>query len=189
MRLLVVCGARALCETPAATRWAKREIARALSGYRVGENGLVASHVDLVGHGAARGPDTWADEIASWLGLPRVQLPCWGHVTRPLVCVGAKTRPVREWERYVYEPRDPHGRNARLMEWARDQRDAGHVVAVLALHAPWATTGGTAHAVRCARSHGLDVVEYTAPRETAPPSHGEAPSAPVDDRGRGDGPP
>lgn len=168
-RILVVCGARVLDATPASVRWSKREIAAAMSGFRVGDHGLVASHIDLVAHGDARGPDAWADEVAAWLGIPRVVFPCWGSRGWPVMRYDGRERAAKNaGDRYNYNPQNPHGRNAMLMKWAADRAEETNVVRVLALRAPWATTDGTGHAVRCATDRGLDVMALTCSLKCGP---------------------
>lgn len=169
-RLLVVTGSRSLDATLAAKTWALRELAAR----------IFAGDVDVVVHGACRhSPDDWADHLAH-------SLPSWGtiaHVIRwplpssrvvdhcaegagPYKIVKGHFVRLRDHDRYPYTT--PLERNAAMIRWAADQRDAGHVVRVLGLRTPWATTGGTAATLRHAQRAGLDVVELVCPPECGP---------------------
>lgn len=169
LRLLVVTGSRALNDTRASKTWALRILAEH----------VFAGDVDVVVTGACRrSPDDWADHLAN-------SRTSWGtvaHVIRWPVPGGSLTDHcdeggpykvvrghfvrLRDADRYPYTT--PLERNAAMIRWAADQRDAGHVVRVLGLRAPWATTGGTAATLRHAQRAGLDAVEYVCPREFGP---------------------
>lgn len=116
----------------------------------------------------------WAKaELAAWLGIPRVALPCFhAEIDRP-VLRRPPTAPrwTKDADRFRYDPKDPKGRNAALMAWGAAQRDAGHTVQVWALYAPWTATKGTAHAVGLARNHDLPVVERVASPDLMPDTH------------------
>lgn len=155
-RIIIVCGARVLADSADARSWAKGIIATR----------IVSGGASVVAHGGAIGPDSWADELASWLDLPRVVFALRGR--RAVLVVGGRVRDVRHAERYAYDSRDPLGRNGVLMRWSADRAAEGHEVSVLALHAPWSSTQGTAHAARMAREIGLQVMEFTAPPEMRP---------------------
>ncbi len=159
-RILVICGSRALDASPRPRRWAKREIAAALARFAP----------DVVVHGFARGPDTWADELAACLELPRVHFAL--SVDRPW-CFDARGvgRLAKGAERYTYDgaPKvKPLARNEAMMRWAADRSTEGHIVMVLALRAPWATTKGTAHALTCARDFELAVTAPDLPPDAWP---------------------
>lgn len=152
-RILVVCGARVLDAGAESRRWAKAVIARRMVGW----------DATLVAHGGARGPDTWADELAAWLGLPRVVfLP--GKT--PLIVTARGRRAIRGADRYLST--DPLSRNTAMMRWAADRAAEGHAVEVLALHAPWSTTHGTTHAVGVGRGFDLCVMQATAETKGSP---------------------
>lgn len=161
-KVLIVCGARVLDASPSARRWAKAELASAVLSFTP----------DLIAHGDARGPDRWADELAAWLGIPRVVFAIFGGLSDPYVPIVRRpdrsTRPTKDAERFRYDPKDPKGRNAALMAWGAAQRDTGHAVQVCALYAPWTATRGTAHAAGLAREHGLVVTELTASPDLMP---------------------
>lgn len=164
-RILVVAGSRVLSDRSAAETWAKRAIASACARLEV----------ECVAHGNASGPDTWADDHAAWLGVPRVVFALLSS-GRPVVMLGPRARPIQRAEHYAYDHRDPLARNAALMRWAADRAAKGHVVEVLGLVAPWATTRGTDHALRCARDLELPVTRIEAPIDSgADPDERTAP--------------
>jgi hypothetical protein len=116
-RILVVAGSRVLGDRGAAEAWSKRAIASACARLAV----------QCVAHGNAPGPDTWADEHAAWLGLPRVAFTLM-YSGRPVVIRGTRARPAQRDEHYAYDPRDPLARNAALMRWAADRAAYGCMV-------------------------------------------------------------
>lgn len=158
-RLLVVTGSRALNDTLVARAWALRELAAR----------IFADDAAIVVHGQCKGsPDDWADELAKLARITRIAWPIDGGplVFVPVQSFGWHVRDLRDSASYPYQ--GPKPRNAAMIRWAADQRDASHVVRVLALRAPWATTHGTEHTATVARRAGLDVVELVCPPECGP---------------------
>jgi len=130
LRVLVVTGSRAFDVDANARAWARWAIAHKFSAFCP----------DVIAHGAARGVDTYADELAAWLGIPRAVFGL-SKSTAHLRLPSGMSRPIKNDLRYKFS--DPLSRNDALVRWAADQSAEGHVVEVLGLRAPWATTRGT----------------------------------------------
>lgn len=168
LRILVVTGARVLDVDARPRRWARWCIARSFVAHGGSPAGLVV-------HGGARGPDTWADELAEYLLLPRVVFPLVAP-GRPALWRGTRARAARDAERYAYDARDPLARNIAMARWGADRAAEGHHVEVLALTAPWSPTRGTRHAMARAEEFGLPVTHCDAPSDAWPeesPSEGD----------------
>lgn len=159
--ILLVTGARSAGDSRLAEAWARGAIAEAFDTHRPAR--LVT--------GDARGPDEWARVEAVRRGVPFYCYAGSGEIT------GADGR---RWGRWTKDLAPDSG--APRVEWAawylhRDRVMArqvarrgreGATVVVLALHAPWSKTQGTAFTVARAREAGLLVVELTVPAEMAP---------------------
>lgn len=165
LRILVVTGARVLDVDDRPRRWARMRVAEAITDTLFTTGGPA----DLVVHGDAAGPDRWAEDLATYLLLPRVvfSLVLPG---RPVSRSGSRWRATRDADRYTYD--GPLPRNAVMMRWAADRRAEGHVVEVLALTAPWSNTGGTRHAMARAEELELPVIHYDAPDDAWPRDRG-----------------
>jgi hypothetical protein len=161
LRILVVTGARVLDVDDRPRRWARMRIAQAVT----------TGPVDLVVHGDAVGPDRWAEDLASFLLLPRVVFPLVAP-GRPVSRSGSRARATRDADRYTYDARDPLARNATMVRWAADRAAEGHQVEVLALTAPWSNTRGTRHTVERARELELSVMHFDAPDDAWPREQG-----------------
>jgi hypothetical protein len=158
MRILVVTGSRALDADARSRFWAKSAITESFVNHLPG----------LVVHGGARGPDTWAEEFAAWLGLPRVWFGVGGAGLAVLRLPNGHARKIVDAERYAYASRDPLARNDAMIRWAADQAARGHAVKVVGLLAPWTNSGGTAYTLVAARNHDLSVRTFEAPAEVWP---------------------
>lgn len=159
--ILLVTGARALADSRLAEEWARGAIAQAFDQEQPAK--LVT--------GDARGPDEWARREAVKRGVA-----IFGYTGRGEI-VGRDARVVGRWTRDLPPDGDSH-----RTEWAawylhRDRVMVRQVVRraregatalVLALHAPWSTTQGTAFTVARAREAGLRIVECTAPEGVWP---------------------
>jgi hypothetical protein len=162
LRILVVTGSRALDVDTPSRAWGRRTVAMALT---------VKMEVGLVVHGDAVGPDRWAEDLASYLLLPRVVFPLVAP-GRPVSRSGSRARATRDADRYTYDASAPLTRNAAMMRWAADRAAEGHQVEVLALTAPWSTTRGTRHTVERARELELPVMHFDAPDDVWPREDG-----------------
>ena len=163
MRILVVTGSRAFDVDHRSRFWAKAAITGSFTNHLPG----------LVVHGGARGPDTWAEELAAWLGLPRVWFGVGGAGLAVLRLPNGHARKINDAERYAYASRDPLARNDAMMRWAADQAARGHAVQVVGLLAPWSKSNGTAYTLVSARNHDLTVETFEAPAEAWPAGVGE----------------
>lgn len=159
--LLVVTGARATAESDRAAEWARGAIVQAFDQERPSK--LVT--------GDARGPDDYARREAVKRRVPFYCYAGSGQITG---------RDGRAWGRWTQDlPPDSDANRAEWGAWflhrdrvmmrhvARRARD-GATVCVLAIHAPWSETEGTAFTVGRARAAGLRIVELAIPRELAP---------------------
>lgn len=153
--ILLVTGSRALADTPAAERWARERIADAFERH----------NPTIVVTGDAAGPDEWAVGPALADDCDVYVWRCDGSVERRWA-TGAELQPMRRWTPTGPRKRWPLQRNAAMVAETTDQSEGAAVV--LALHAPWATTRGTAHTVGLARRAGLAVEEHTCPAEHGP---------------------
>lgn len=160
MRILVVTGSRAFDVDPRSRFWAKAAI-----------TGSFANHIPgLVVHGGARGPDTYANELATWLGLPRVVFGLGVSGLAVLCYPDGRARKINDAERYAFSGKDPLSRNDAMNRWAADQAARGHAVKVVGLLAPWSNSNGTAYTLVSARNHDLDAETFEAPAEAWPKS-------------------
>ena len=165
MRILVVTGSRAFDVDDRSRFWAKAALTGSFVKYLPG----------LVVHGGARGPDTWAEELAAWLGLPRAVFELGGRAESklPHLRLPNSSRLLHGADRYRYPSADPLARNDTMIRWAADQAARGHVVWVVGLRAPWSSTGGTARTLAAARNMELAVEVFEAPAEAWPEGGGE----------------
>lgn len=157
--LILVTGSRALADTPAATIWAKGVLRAAIGALPL--DGVVCA-------GDASGPDLYALTLARRMKLATISFRLDGVRV-------VSGEPAQRW---YHDPDDtaearfgrrwPLVRNERMVDevalWAR----LWCVASVVAVHAPWARTHGTAHTVTLARKAELAVVEHTCPLEHAP---------------------
>jgi hypothetical protein len=155
---LLVCGSRALARNPAAERWGRATIARAVAALPPGSTVVT---------GDARGPDRWAHDVVCgcWLARrPALWLrrfrPDGGVDVLPLV---AGAVPDLRWTLEI-APAPDAGRaawKARLL--ARDRAMVAWVAGttidgrVLALLDPASPTRGTEYTARTAEAAGLVV--------------------------------
>ena len=163
MKLLVVTGARALDCAARPRRWALARLIEAFARYAP----------DVVVHGDARGPDSWAEDLALLAALPPRR---WSEPQRaPVVrSPNGEVRPVKDVGAYPYG--DPLSRNEAMIRWAANMavsdapavRGPGHVVQVFGLLAPWSSTHGTAGTLLHARNMDLAVESISAPSEAWP---------------------
>lgn len=162
--ILIVTGSRAWADppTPHALAWARVQLTEAMLGYRSDptHRGVIAA---AVVHGDADGTDTDAEMEATYLGIPRVvfPLPLEGFTRGPELRSFESTRPVRDAHLFEYGP--PRDRNAAMMKWGASRREAGDYVVVVALQAPWSTSGGTANATREAEKLYLPIIAPVLP--------------------------
>lgn len=158
MNILLVTGSRAWDVDRRSARWARAQMALVLGGARPALREW-GTPPDLVVHGDAPGADTYAEEIAAAMLLPRAvfSLRTGAPVLRtrsardPRVTSARPLRDAGEW-RYGSNPLE---RNAAMIRWAVEQMRAAHSVRVFALVAPWSPTGGTRHTLRLAEDAGL----------------------------------
>lgn len=183
MNILLVTGSRAWDADRRSARWARDRIARWVLGHWH-DNVSLGAAMEVVAHGDAPGPDTYADEIADALLIPRVVFPLGGWGTPVLRDREGhdrrrqKGRLLRDAESWRFPSGDPLERNATMVRWAAAQEKAGHSVIVLGLVAPWTLTGGTRHTLRLAATLGLRVEEY-------PPEDVPAAAWPAEEAGPG----
>jgi hypothetical protein len=161
--VLLVTGARALCDTAAARQWAQDTLKERVAA--LPRNACILA-------GGAPGPDAWAFEIGRTKGLTVVEYKLDG-----LRYVNGKIdESQREWPIPATLPTGsrpgekgwPLVRNAAMVDGARKAFDAHWDVIVLALFAPWSTTRGTDHTASLAEKAGLEVIRETAATSMAP---------------------
>jgi len=146
-RVLVVCGARSLADTPAAKAWAHDKLIAAFAWYEP----------TLLVHGGCYGsPDEWAHEITE---CPELIYFADGRLDGE----GAPA----SWL-VAGDSASPLLRNRRMMQGARLRQDTGAEVLVVGLTAPWARTHGTESALARARDYGLRIVVRACPAELGP---------------------
>lgn len=163
VEVLLVTGSRRLADTPAALRWARAAILRAVADC------LERTDVLRVVVGDAEGADSEAEDIARALNV------AFPGVTYSVFRLdGTVLHGDRENERWTDLPRPEKGtpeaprwplkRNAAMV--ARVARRVR--VTVLALKAPWSETDGTGHTARLAAEAKLPVARLTCPRALGP---------------------
>lgn len=146
--VLLVSGARALCDTPAAGAWAEATL-RAVVDARPWYG---------VAHGGAAGPDTWAGILAAMARVSEVVYRLDGRVVQD-------GRELRRWTAAAHP--HPLDRNRAMVAALAALTDILDVY-VLGLLAPWSRTAGTAFTLTCARDAGLPTWAETCPGELGP---------------------
>ena len=146
-QIVIVTGSRALADSPEATRWAREILARELAS------------ATLVIAGDARGPDTWAHEIAQGFAAP-IDCERWcvnGAVERRVSAVGWwRDDPWGTPETTTDPRRRPLVRNVAMIascEGRADTRIVGLIDAA-------SKTRGTQHTLSIARSGGFNVTQF-----------------------------
>lgn len=150
-RLMLVTGARALSETPAAKTWALGILSAAFAWWRP----------DVLVHGGCAGsPDEWAGELARYQHIATRVFLLDGQIVAQGALPPEVTTFLDRWADNALETRDrfrvPLLRNRAMVNAVTR---CGADVLVLALRAHWAQTNGTAHTARLAREAGLCVME------------------------------
>ncbi len=147
--ILLVTGARALAELPAAEEWARAQITEAAA--RIVDGGVLVT-------GDAAGPDAWALARAEGLGRQSARYALDGciYTSRGITVWGIRgnSHTSRTW---------PLERNRVMVHHVAHRAAQGRRVQVLALRAPWARTNGTAHTITRAAEAGLVVVDKLCP--------------------------
>lgn len=145
--------------------WVRRQVAGALYG-------VFGAPPDVVAHGDAVGLDTYVEDLARYLQIPRVVFPLAtkrGGFRGPETRNGAEVRPTVGGEDFTYNGPVERtgegivGRNGAMARWGRAQLERGHDVYTVALVAPWSLSGGTKNATREFREAGLLVIAPEAP--------------------------
>lgn len=152
--ILCVTGNRALGDHPEAALWARRRLAEAMA----------TEGCTVVVHGGARGPDTWAHDLAGVIGLRRVVFGGDGvvrddlHGERPWCRPDDKPAPTAtraEWAPWYLH------RDRVMVRWVARHAEAAGGARVLCLRAPWSRTNGAGYTADRARALGLDVTDLT----------------------------
>lgn len=156
-RILVVTGARALSDTPAAEAWARDKLRAALDWW---EPAL------LVHGGCAGSPDEWASDLVG---------PTCSGCGMLVYYAGGGREEHRVDGAYLSgswllagDIASPLLRNRRMMQGARLRQDTGDEVLVVGLTAPWARTHGTEHALGRAEDYGLRLARRACPATLGP---------------------
>lgn len=159
-RVLLVTGSRVLADTLAARAATRSRVAWAIAGFAPA----------ILVHGAAVGADELAEAEAQALGLDTIAFPAEAGRPMPTGELASAALSDAEQERvWTYPTRKPFARNATMVEFCAHLRDVLHAkVAVLALHAPWSITSGTAHTVERATTARLRVKPWTCPAAFGP---------------------
>lgn len=159
-RVLLVTGSRVLADTLAARAATRSRVAWAIANFTPA----------LLVHGAAVGADELAEAEAKDLGLDLLAFPAEAGRPMPTGELASAALSDAEQERaWTYPMRKPLARNATMVEFCAHLRDVLHAkVAVLALHAPWSLTGGTAHTVELATAARFRVKPWKCPAAFGP---------------------
>jgi oligoribonuclease (3'-5' exoribonuclease) len=167
---LLCFGARALDEGDAAARWAQDRLEEAIAALPPGS---------VVLAGGARGPDTWAREVAGYYERLCVEYRLDGYRWRDGVRTEQQWTDLLPESARVRDPSAPPSRwpllrdDAMVEALVRARANQGWEVSGLGLSAFWSHTRGTEYTAARLAARNVPHLVHPCPREHAPPEASE----------------